>query len=194
MNLEPSDHRESIRRCNAIYEKFSDSEKMYFNLLNKELTKDCRKFEWSCWLNNRIEADIKQAEIQFRSLVIGLLVALIFIWGVIFFSVLGKNYANYVALILLYLWLISDAVHVASLITNLKLKKSEVSIEKILSEKSIIELDRNNFFIRDALEDLVESIEKDGLLFAEEKYMPLITEGIALIVKNKHRFADITWR
>jgi hypothetical protein len=167
---------------------------MYFNLLNTELTKDCRKLEWSCWLNNRIEADIKHAEIQLRSLVIGLLVALIFIWGVIFFSVLGKNYANYVALILLYLWLISDAVHVANLIPNLKLKKSEVSIEKILSEKSIIELDRNNFFIRDALEDLVESIEKDGLLFAEEKYMPLITEGIAQIVKNKHRFADITWR
>lgn len=194
MNLESSDRRESIKRCNAIYENFSESEKMYFNQLNKELTKDCRKFEWSCWLENRIEIDIKQAEIQLRFLAISLLIALIFIWGLMFFSVLGKNYANYVVLILLYLWLVSDAIHIANLIPNLKLKKSEVSIEKILSEKSIVEMDRNNLVMRDALEDLVESIEKDGLSLAEEKYMPLITEGIALLIKNKYRFADITWR
>ena len=194
MNLESSDRRESIRRCNALYENFSDSEKMYFNLIKKELNKDCRKLYWALWLENRIEIDIKQAEIQRRFFIISLFVALIFIWGLMFFSVLGKNYANYVVLILLYLLLVIETIYIVNLIPNLEIKKTEASIEKILSEKSIIELDRNNFFIRDALEDLVESIEKDGLLFAEEKYMPLITEGIAQIVKNKHRFADITWR
>jgi hypothetical protein len=194
MNLEPSDHREAIRRCNAMYENFSDSEKIYFNQINKELNKDCRKLEWSCWLERSIESDIKQLEIQRRFFIISLLAALIFIWGLMFFSVLGKNYANYVVLILLYLLLLIETTYIVNLIPNLATKKTEVRIEKILSEKSIIEIDRNNFFIRDALEDLVDSIEKDGLSLAEEKYMPLITEGIALLIKNKHRFADITWR
>jgi hypothetical protein len=194
MNLESSDRRESIRRCNALYENFSDSEKMYFNLINKELNKDCRKLYWALWLENRIEIDIKQAEIQRRFFILSLFVALIFIWGLMFFSVLGKNYANYVVLILLYLLLVIETIYIVNLIPNLEIKKTEASIEKILSEKSIVEIDRNNFFIQDALEDLVESIESDGLSLAEEKYMPHISEGIALLIKNKHRFADITWR
>jgi hypothetical protein len=194
MNPEASDRRESIRRCNEIYENFSDSEKMYFNQINRELIKDCRKLDWSIWLENRIEIDIKQAEMQLRFLVISLLVAVIFIWGLMFFSLLGKNYANYVVLILFYLWFLGNAMHIAHLIPNLKLKKSEAGIEKILSEKSIIGVDENNFLIRGALEDLVEGIEKDGLTLAKEKYMPFITEGIALLIKNKYRFADTTWR
>jgi predicted membrane protein len=189
MNIELSDRRESSRRCREIYENFSDSEKMYFNSITKELTKDCRKIEWSCWLINRLEIDIKKAELQLRHLVIGLLIALIFIWGIMFFSVLGKNYANYVVLILLYLWIAIDVIHTVNLIPNLKLKQSEISIEKILAEKSIIEIDRNDFLIRDALEDFVETIEKEGLSAAEEIYMPNISEGIALLIKNKHCFA-----
>lgn len=97
-------------------------------------------------------------------------------------------------MILLYLLLVIETIYIVNLIPNLEIKKTEASIEKILSEKSIVEIDRNNFFIQDALEDLAESIESDGLSLAEEKYMPHISEGIALLIKNKHRFADITWR
>jgi hypothetical protein len=187
MNMPPSDPRESIRRCDEIYESFSDLEKISFNFLTKQFKKDCRKLDWLCWLEHKIKNDIKQAEVQLRYLVIGSLLALFLIWTLMFFLVFGKNYASYVVLILLYFWLVVDTIQIANFIPTLRFKESEVEVKIILSKKSIIEIDPDNFFIRDQLEHLVEVIQKTGLSNEAEKYMPFVAEGIALLIKNKHR-------
>ena len=194
MNLEKYDCSAAIRRCGDTYENFSDSEKMYFNSFVKKLIDDCRELEGLCSLEKIIELDLKKAEKNLRFFAVSLIVMPILIWLVMFFRVLGENYANHVVLIFFYILLAVEAIYWSNAALNLRFKKIEISTRKILLQQIITGIDRHNFFIRDELEDFVESIEKDGLSMAEDKYMPFLTDGIALLIKNKNRFVDLSWR